>query len=73
MKKKNLGLGDVTNGIRAKFQNWARYVLTKKWLTVINFMNKKKLYYFKYTIILDILSSVHVTGGWSICRFYGMF
>ena len=37
-----MGLGDVTNGIGAKFKNWARYVLTKKWLTVINFMNIKK-------------------------------
>ena len=41
-KKKKMGLGDVTNGIGAKFKNWARYVLTKKWLTVINFMNIKK-------------------------------
>ena len=38
-----MGLGDVTNGIGAKFKNWARYVLTKKWLTVINFMNIKNI------------------------------
>lgn len=26
-----------------KFKNWARYVLTKKWLTVINFMKIKNI------------------------------
>ena len=51
-----MGLGDVTNGIGAKFKNWARYVLTNKWLTVINFMKKK--YFFNYTNILDILSGI---------------
>ena len=40
-----MGLGDVTNGIGAKFKNWARYVLTKKKLTVKK--NKKiQLLYF---------------------------
>ena len=43
-----------------KFKNLARYVVTNKWLTVINFMNIKK-YFFKYTNILDILSGIHVT------------
>ena len=48
-----------------KFKNWARYVLTRKWLTVIKFMNIKKKQYFEYTNILDILSGIlsgiHVT------------
>ena len=40
-----------------KFKNWARYVLTKKWLTVINFMNIKNIT-LKYINILDILSGI---------------
>ena len=43
-----MGLGDVTNGIGAKFKNWARYVLTEKWLTVIDFTNLKNIYFQVY-------------------------
>ena len=57
-----MGLGDVTNGIGAQVQKLGKIGAHKELENCYRFYEYYE-YYFKYTIILDILSSIHVPDG----------
>ena len=65
MKKKKMGLGDVTNGIGAKVQKLGKICAHQEMVNCYKFYEKKKNFYI-FDILSGILSGIHVIDFYEV-------